>query len=122
MSDHDVLKFLVNITICILYRTSGYYDRCLFIQHGVSLLEDLVITLADGIASMYLELISVDSSTSSEMNSLGLSLCSLSTRALQRLRNEVPVFFHSICHYNSSPCCPFPFLPIQELVLVDDYG
>lgn len=86
------MKFLVNVTIRILYRRSGYYDRCLFIQHGVSLLEDLVITLADGIASMYLELISVDSSTSSsEMNSLDLSLCSLSTRALQRLRNEVPV-------------------------------
>lgn len=79
-------------------RTSGYYDRCLFIQHGVSLLEDLVITLADGIASMYLELISVDSSTSSEMNSLGLSLCSLSTRALQRLRNEVAL--HQWLHQN----------------------
>lgn len=53
------------------------------------MLEDLVITLADGIASIYLELISVDSDISNEMNNLGLNLCALSTRALQRLRNEV---------------------------------
>ncbi|KAL3828133.1 hypothetical protein ACJIZ3_016935 [Penstemon smallii] len=70
-------------------RKGGYYNCSLFTQHGVALLEDLLITLADGIASMYLELISVDSSLSNEMNNLGLSLCTLSTRALQRLRNEV---------------------------------
>ena len=52
-------------------------------------MEDLVITLADGIASIFLELISVDGNLSNEMNSLGLELCTLSTRALQRLRNEV---------------------------------
>ncbi|XP_057776717.1 uncharacterized protein LOC130995449 isoform X2 [Salvia miltiorrhiza] len=69
-------------------RKGGYYNSTLFIQHGVAILEDLLITLADGIASMYLELISVDSSLSNEMNNLGLSLCTLSTRALQRLRNE----------------------------------
>lgn len=55
----------------------------------MAILEDLVITLAEGAASMYLELISVDSRVSNEMNSLGLSLCTLSTRELQKLRNEV---------------------------------
>ncbi|XP_047958894.1 uncharacterized protein LOC125204319 isoform X2 [Salvia hispanica] len=70
-------------------RKGGYYNSTLFIEHGVAILEDLLITLADGIASMYLELISVDSSLSNEMNNLGFSFCTLSTRALQRLRNEV---------------------------------
>lgn len=65
------------------------YDHSLFTLHGVVILEDLVITLADGISSVYLELISVDGNVSNEMNSLGWSLCTLSTRALQRLRNEV---------------------------------
>ncbi|KAI3801133.1 hypothetical protein L1987_29236 [Smallanthus sonchifolius] len=65
------------------------YDSDFFASRGVSVLEDLVITLADGIASIYLELISVDSDMSNEMNNLGLNLCDLSTRALQRLRNEV---------------------------------
>lgn len=78
--------------ICVLasgsIRKAGFYNDSLFMDHGVSILEDLVIMLADGIASMYLELISVDSSMSNEMNDLGLSLCTLSTRALQKLRNE----------------------------------
>ncbi|XP_021987903.1 uncharacterized protein LOC110884493 isoform X5 [Helianthus annuus] len=65
------------------------YDNEFFASWGVYVLEDLVITLADGIASIYLELISVDSDMSNEVNSLGLNLCDLSTRALQRLRNEV---------------------------------
>ncbi|KAK9282565.1 hypothetical protein L1049_005486 [Liquidambar formosana] len=65
------------------------YDHSLFTLHGVAILEDLVITLADGIASIYLELISVDGNMSNEMNGLGLILCTLSTRELQRLRNEV---------------------------------
>lgn len=65
------------------------YDHSLFTLHGVVILEDLVITLADGISSVYLELISVDGNVSNEMNSLGWRLCTLSTRALQRLRNEV---------------------------------
>nr|XP_043620766.1 uncharacterized protein LOC122592572 [Erigeron canadensis] len=65
------------------------YNNDFFASRGVSVLEDLVITLADGIASVYLELISVDSDMSNEMNSLGLNLCALSTRALQRLRNEI---------------------------------
>ncbi|GAV70682.1 DUF3685 domain-containing protein [Cephalotus follicularis] len=65
------------------------YDHNLFIMHGGSILEDLVITLADGIASNFLELISVDGSLSNEMSSLDLDICNLSTRALQRLRNDV---------------------------------
>ncbi|KAG2712026.1 hypothetical protein I3760_04G105400 [Carya illinoinensis] len=65
------------------------YDKNLFILHGTSILEDMVITLADGIASIFLELISVDGNFSNEVNSLGLPLCTLSTRALQKLRNEV---------------------------------
>lgn len=70
-------------------RKSCCYDCKLFMLHGDSILEDLVITLADGIASVYLELISVDGSLSNEMNSLDMFMCNMSTRALQRLRNEV---------------------------------
>lgn len=70
-------------------RTGCCYDNKLLTRHGVDILEDLLILLADGIASIYLELISIDSDMSSEMNGLGLTLCSLSTRSLQRLRNEV---------------------------------
>lgn len=58
-------------------------------QHGVGILEDLVVSLADGIASMYLKLISVDSNMCAEVNSIGLTFCSMTTRALQRMRNEV---------------------------------
>ncbi|KAG6429232.1 hypothetical protein SASPL_107277 [Salvia splendens] len=79
-------------------RKGGYYNSTLFIEHVVAILEDLLITLADGIASMYLELISVDSSLSNEMNNLGFSFCTLSTRALQRLRNEVAL--HQWLHQN----------------------
>ncbi|KAM1031776.1 hypothetical protein ACFX2C_035516 [Malus domestica] len=68
------------------------YDGSLFKKHGVSILEDLVISLADGIVSIYLELISVDSNFSDEMDNLPLTLCTLSTRALQRLRNEVALY------------------------------
>eukprot|EP00268_Persea_americana_P051022 TRINITY_DN5606_c0_g1_i2.p1 TRINITY_DN5606_c0_g1~~TRINITY_DN5606_c0_g1_i2.p1 ORF type:complete len:518 (-),score=92.99 TRINITY_DN5606_c0_g1_i2:490-2043(-) len=70
-------------------RPDCHYDSKLLTRHGVEILEDLVINLAEGITSMYLELISVDSNMSSEMSRLDLVLCSLSTRALQRLRNEV---------------------------------
>ncbi|XVF81157.1 hypothetical protein PTKIN_Ptkin15bG0134300 [Pterospermum kingtungense] len=65
------------------------YDQSLFKLYGDSILEDLVITLADGIASTYLELISVDGNLSDEVSSMGLAICNLSTRELQRLRNEV---------------------------------
>nr|XP_011458194.1 PREDICTED: uncharacterized protein LOC101297793 [Fragaria vesca subsp. vesca]XP_011458195.1 PREDICTED: uncharacterized protein LOC101297793 [Fragaria vesca subsp. vesca] len=68
------------------------YDSGLFMIHGVSILEDLVITLSDGIVSIYLELISVDSNFSDEMDGMSLALCPLSTRALQRLRNEVALY------------------------------
>ncbi|KAK9088084.1 hypothetical protein Syun_030478 [Stephania yunnanensis] len=70
-------------------RNHGHYDLRLLTNHLLDILEDLVITLAEGITSSYLELISVDSSISYEMNRLGLLMCSLSTRDLQRLRNEV---------------------------------
>ena len=74
-------------------RKSCCYDCRLFILHGDSILEDLVITLADGIASVYLEIISVDGSLSNEMNSLDMFMCNMSTRSLQRLRNEVYLVF-----------------------------
>ena len=71
-------------------RKASCYDLSLFRTHGVAILEDLMITLADGVASIYLELISVDSKFSDEMNGGGgLDICSLSSRALQKLRNEV---------------------------------
>lgn len=76
-----------------------YYDHSLYVKHAISILEDLLITFADGIASMYLEFISVDSSFFDEVDNIGLALCTLSTRALQRLRNEVLFFF--------------PFLPVD---------
>lgn len=59
-------------------------------EHGIKILEDVLIFLADGIASVYLELISVDGDWYSEEmdSSSSLVLCSLSTRALQKLRNE----------------------------------
>ncbi|CAH8278927.1 unnamed protein product [Arabidopsis lyrata] len=68
------------------------YDVSFFRTHGVAILEDFMITLADGVASIYLELISVDSKFSNEMNSGGLGICSLSSRALQKLRNEVALY------------------------------
>lgn len=79
--------------ICFLrfnsLRNDSHYNQGLFTLHGVSILEDLVITLSDGITSIYLEFISVDGNMSTEINSLGLILCTLSTRELQRLRNQV---------------------------------
>ncbi|XP_021907227.1 uncharacterized protein LOC110821623 isoform X2 [Carica papaya] len=70
-------------------RKDCWYDHSLFLSHGDSILEDLVITLADGIATSYLEIISVDGNMSNEINCMSLDICNLSTRALQRLRNEV---------------------------------
>ncbi|KAL9262597.1 hypothetical protein AKJ16_DCAP01757 [Drosera capensis] len=77
-------------------RGCGHYDQNLFELHGISVLEDLVTTLADGIASIYLECISVDSDISDKLPNLVFTLCSLSTRALQKLRNEVAMkqWFH----------------------------
>ncbi|XP_019461739.1 PREDICTED: uncharacterized protein LOC109360954 [Lupinus angustifolius] len=65
------------------------YESSIFTLHGISILEDLVIALADGVASIYLEFISVDSDVPSKTNSLDISFCALSTRELQKLRNEV---------------------------------
>lgn len=45
------------------------------------------------IASVYLELMSVDGDMSTEVVSSSLVLCSLSTRELQKLRNEVSIVF-----------------------------
>jgi hypothetical protein len=52
-------------------------------------LEDLVISLGDVIASIYLELMSVDGNMSTDVVRSSLALCSLSSRELQKLRNEV---------------------------------
>lgn len=79
---------MLNLHTCFI-REGCCYDKSLFFSNGISILEDLLINIADGMASIYLELISVDSNVSNEMNSLCLALCTLSTRALQRLRNEV---------------------------------
>ncbi|XP_062078856.1 uncharacterized protein LOC133783271 isoform X2 [Humulus lupulus] len=81
----DLLCFLCFGSI----REDCYYDKSLFFSNGISILEDLLVNIADGMASIYLELISVDSNVSNEMNNLCMALCTLSTRALQRLRNEV---------------------------------
>ncbi|KAJ7950411.1 Phosphoglycolate phosphatase [Quillaja saponaria] len=81
-------EFLCFLSVGSL-RDGCSYGNSLFVLHGISILEDLVITLADGVASMYLELISVDSNVLSELNSLDLALCTLSTREVQRLRNKV---------------------------------
>ncbi|KAL7172736.1 hypothetical protein ACSBR2_032248 [Camellia fascicularis] len=84
----DLYTELTQFLIFGSLREGCYYSCSLFTQHGVAILEDLVITLADGIASVYLELISVDGNMSNEINYLGLMLCALSTRELQKLRNE----------------------------------
>lgn len=83
----------LNLSGFVYNRKDSCYDFDFFTRHGVSVLEDLVISVADGVASMYVELISVDGDISDGINSLGLSLCSLSTRALQRLRNEVHLIY-----------------------------
>ncbi|CAA7390522.1 unnamed protein product [Spirodela intermedia] len=70
-------------------RDGHIFGNNFLVEHGVDILEDLVVSLADGISSMYLELISIDSNVADEMNSLDLNLCRLSTRELQRIRNEV---------------------------------
>ncbi|KAL8141056.1 hypothetical protein V2J09_007077 [Rumex salicifolius] len=70
-------------------REGCLYDHNLYSLHGASILEDLVITISDGISSIYLELISVDGEISNKVNNLGLNLCALTTRALQKTRNKV---------------------------------
>ncbi|KAG5514719.1 hypothetical protein RHGRI_035944 [Rhododendron griersonianum] len=85
----DLYSELAQFLIFGSLREGCCYDCSLFTQYGVDILEDLVITLADAIASLYLELISVDGNMSNEINSIGLMMCTLSTRELQKLRNEV---------------------------------
>lgn len=88
--------FLVTFHPLFSGRDGSCYNNSLFVSEGISILEDLVIGLADGVASIYLELISVDGNMSNEMNNLSSDLCSLSTRSLQKLRNEVSMM-HCIC-------------------------
>ncbi|GMH27905.1 hypothetical protein Nepgr_029748 [Nepenthes gracilis] len=99
--DDGILQYLrksgkVDLYADLLYflrygplREYCHYDYNLYNLHGISILEDLVITLADGIANIYLQLLSVDGDISDKMPNLGFALCTLSTRALQKLRNEV---------------------------------
>lgn len=71
-------------------RTGSYCSYDLLVRHAVDILEDLVIALADGIATMYLELISVDNITLSESGLTNLVQPSyMATRSLERFRNEV---------------------------------
>ncbi|PKA51198.1 hypothetical protein AXF42_Ash010638 [Apostasia shenzhenica] len=70
-------------------RTGFCFGTKFLTEHGVEILEDLVITLADVVASIFLELISVDSDIANELYALVFKICPLSTRAIQRLRNEV---------------------------------
>lgn len=74
-------------------RCDSYFDVKFLAEHGERILEDLVISLADVIASIYLELMSVDGDMSAEVVGSSLVLCSLSTRELQKLRNEVTIVF-----------------------------
>ncbi|WVZ75249.1 hypothetical protein U9M48_023323 [Paspalum notatum var. saurae] len=72
-------------------RSDGYFDAKFLAEHGGKILEDLIISLTDVIASIYLELMSVDGDMSTEVVSSSLALCSLSTKELQKLRNEVAI-------------------------------
>lgn len=82
----DLLYFL-----CFRTRRIGSYcSYDLLARHAIDILEDLVIALADGIATMYLELISVDNVTLSESGLTNLVQPSyVATRSLERFRNEV---------------------------------
>ncbi|KAL9228291.1 hypothetical protein vseg_003886 [Gypsophila vaccaria] len=83
---------LIGFFRCGFSRDFSYYDLNVYSLHGSAIVEDLVIVIADAIASTYLEVISVDSDVSTKISNLGMSLCALSTRALQKLRNEVAMF------------------------------
>lgn len=69
-------------------RSYSYFDAKFLAEHGARILEDLVIFLADAVASIYIELISVDGDMPTDVVGSSLALCSLSTRELQRMRNE----------------------------------
>nr|BAD22996.1 unknown protein [Oryza sativa Japonica Group]BAD38126.1 unknown protein [Oryza sativa Japonica Group]BAG89886.1 unnamed protein product [Oryza sativa Japonica Group] len=72
-------------------RSYSYFDAKFLAEHGARILEDLVIFLADAVASIYIELISVDGDMPTDVVGSSLALCSLSTRELQRMRNEVAI-------------------------------
>jgi hypothetical protein len=78
-------------------RSYSYFDAKFLAEHGARILEDLVIFLADAVASIYIELISVDGDMPTDVVGSSLALCSLSTRELQRMRNEVIVVDNSRC-------------------------
>lgn len=72
-------------------RSDSYFDAKFLAENGARILEDLVIFLADVIASIYLEIMSVDGDMPTEVVGSSLALCSLSTRELQKQRNEVAI-------------------------------
>ncbi|CAM0873974.1 unnamed protein product [Alopecurus aequalis] len=72
-------------------RSDSYFDAKFLAENGPRILEDLVIFLADVIASIYLEIMSVDGDMPTEVVGSSLALCSLSTRELQKQRNEVAI-------------------------------
>uniref|UniRef100_A0A452XV73 Uncharacterized protein n=1 Tax=Aegilops tauschii subsp. strangulata TaxID=200361 RepID=A0A452XV73_AEGTS len=72
-------------------RSDSYFDTKFLAENGARILEDLVIFLADVIASIYLEIMSVDGDMPTEVVGSSLALCSLSTRELQKRRNEVAI-------------------------------
>ncbi|XP_021763398.1 uncharacterized protein LOC110728077 isoform X5 [Chenopodium quinoa] len=87
-SKMDLFADLIGFFRYGCFKECSYYDHNLYPLHGGAILEDLIITLADAISSIYLEVISVDSDISEKISNFGLSLCTLSTRDLQKLRNE----------------------------------
>lgn len=92
------LIFIGFLNDALFIREGCLYDHNIYSLHGTSLLEDLVITVADGISSIYLELISIDGEISEKVNNLGLRLCALTTRALQKMRNKVLHVFLDVNH------------------------
>lgn len=72
-------------------RSDSYFDTKFLAENGARILEDLVIFLADVIVSIYLEIMSVDGDMPTEVVGSSLALCSLSTRELQKQRNEVAI-------------------------------
>uniref|UniRef100_A0A0E0K0B4 Uncharacterized protein n=1 Tax=Oryza punctata TaxID=4537 RepID=A0A0E0K0B4_ORYPU len=72
-------------------RSDSYFNAKFLAEHGARILEDLVIFLADVAASIYIELISVDGDMPTDVVGSSLALCSLSTRELQKMRNEVAI-------------------------------
>ncbi|KAF2292635.1 hypothetical protein GH714_026186 [Hevea brasiliensis] len=81
-------------TVLQTIRKSGkedlYAELLYSLRFGsLSWLNDKVQTPEMALPVFILELISVDGYLSNEKNNLGMAMCNLSTRALQRLRNEV---------------------------------